>query len=174
MRFQSAPFNMDLNLDGKTTSIQLALVMGVATQEVDPQEQQLPVIKKVHSCGTCLCDTNQPCQAFCHGPTLSIQNLSDENIDVAKINVQRKLSYKEGMETEIEFKFDEVKHKVALKRHQQKIFEFYKDLKSYKPDWLNQSYNPSWPCDENYSKYPGDAVTFNFELDIEVYKLISI
>ena len=96
------------------------------------------------------------------------------------------------MEKGTDFRFDEVEHKVALKRHQQKLFEFYKDLKSYKPytpNQLNQPYQLAQPNqlaqpylhyqgknlyqnNQEYSWYPGTTVTFNFELDIEVFKLV--
>ena len=102
-----------------------------------------------------------PTDTTLSGPTLWIRNLSNKNLDLAKFTVCIRASFQVEESQAADFKNDVVAHNVVLKGHQQKLFEIYKDF-PYHP-------NLSKP-----TKYQGDLVTLNFELDIEVYKLINV
>ena len=85
MRFESPTFHVDLNWEGKTTRLMLSLVIGPALFD-----------RGYHTSTSC-------CKCFYHhssgtspgtGPALFIRNLSEENIDMAKISVERQVIHK--------------------------------------------------------------------------------
>ena len=149
MRMESPPFNMDLNWEGKTTQLMFSLVMGVAS--LPDVFDGFVVSKLSHTC----CDCNCWLRTY-SGPTLSIRNLGDENVDLAKIVVKRNV-FGQVDEQMREILSDSIEHKIALKRHGQKLVESYKDLSN---------------C-LSFNKYTGDKVIFEFNLNIEVFKLTA-
>ena len=144
VRIESTPFSLDLNYDGKTTKLMFSLVVGVGTQ------CRYTAPKQTHLCNNPHCMNED----FTWQPTLLIRNLRDENIDLAKITVTRNVLCQERNQM-TKFRSDSVEHKMTFKRHEQKVFESYKDLTS---------------CQH---RYPGSHVTFEFKLNFAVYKVVT-
>ena len=151
IRFESPTFNMDLKCEGRTTSVALSLVMGPALTG------QIGVHTSTTCCRCSYIPNSEP--RTTQGPALFLRNLSDENIDLANAVVKRKVWNQTGQQIVL-YKTDENKSKISLKRHGQKLVHSYQDLRPLSSVLSDRS-------------YPGDFVIFEFDLNMEVFKLVA-
>ena len=98
---------------------------------------------------------NGGCTNF--GPTVFIRNQSSSSIDLAEIALKRKVSCQTGQKLDL-FKSDENLINITVKGNEQKKVQSFLDLSN---------------CSAPRSKYAGDFVIFEFDLNMEVFKLVA-
>ena len=144
VRFESPTFNLDLFREGRCYStLALSLVMGISDSYGFGE----------HRC--CKCSGGFPDS----GPTLFIRNQSNSTIDLAEIALKRIVSHQTGQKLDL-FKSEENLNNITVKGNEQKKVKTFYDL----------SFSDNPGCK---TKYPGDFVIFEFDLNMEVFKLVA-